>query len=304
MGADRQGCEHQVLILKGVEGCTGAATVLVFCGNLTGPSRESDMPSFPPVNSVLRALDLLEALNQRPISNIDELFGQTGIPKPSIVRLLQTLEGRGFVRHAKQHGAYFLTSQVRALSSGYHSEPRLIEASASLLDELTRKVKWPLAIAVPESDAVVIRYSTISLSPLSLHHSSLGMRLSLVSRALGRAYLAFCDADEKEALIQMLRKSRQPEDATARNKSALRAILKETCKRGLATRDPHVRTVSNTLAVPVYEQSRVVASVGLTFISSAMDPDQAIKKYRDDLFDLSAGITRRLDAGSTSAVAQ
>ena len=254
------------------------------------------MASFPPVNSVVRALDLLEALNRRPISTVDDLFGQTGIPKPSIVRLLQTLEGRGLVRHARQHGAYFVTSQVRTLSSGYHSAPRLIEASAGLLDDLTRRVKWPLAIAVPDSGAVVIRYSTIPLSPLSLLHSSLGMRLSLVSRALGRAYLAFCSAQEQEALIALLRKSQEPEDVLARDEMALRLMLKQTYARGLATRDPRVRTVSNTVAVPVYEQSRVVASVGLTFFSSAMEPDEAIRQFRGELSGLSANISKRLDA--------
>jgi IclR family mhp operon transcriptional activator len=254
------------------------------------------MASFPLVNSVVRALDLLEALNRRPISTVDDLFGQTGIPKPSIVRLLQTLERRGLVRHAAQHGAYFLTSQVRTLSSGYHSEPRLIEASAGLLDDLTRKVKWPVAIAVPDSGAMVIRYSTIPLSPLSLLHSSLGMRLSLVSRALGRAYLAFCSAQEQEALIALLRKSPDPEDALARDGMALRAMLKQTYARGLATRDPHVRTVSNTVAVPVYEQSRVVATVGLTFFSSAMQPEEAIRQFRGDLLALSANISKRLSA--------
>jgi IclR family mhp operon transcriptional activator len=259
------------------------------------------MASFPPVNSVVRALDLLEALNRRPISTVDDLFTDTRIPKPSIVRLLQTLERRGLVRHARQHGAYFLTSQVRALSSGYHSEPRLIEASAQLLDDLTRKVKWPLAIAIPDSGAMVIRYSTIPLSPLSLHHSSLGMRLSMVSRALGRAYLAFCDADEQNALINVLRKSGQPEDAAAHDEETLRAVLKETQARGLATRDPRVRAVSNTLAVPIYEKSRVVASVGLTFFSSAMEPEMAIEKFRDDLVDLSAGISQRLGMLSDEA---
>jgi IclR family mhp operon transcriptional activator len=252
------------------------------------------MASYPPVNSVVRALDLLDALNRRPISTVNDLYDQTGIPKPSIVRLLQTLESRGLVRHANQHGAYFLTSHVRTLSCGYHSEPRLIEASSGLLDDLTRKVKWPLAIAVPDSDAMVIRYSTIPLSPLSLHHSSLGMRLSMVTRALGRAYLAFCDADEQKALIKVLKKSRKPEDAAARDERALRAVLKQTRMRGLATRDPHVRKVSNTLAVPIYEQSHVVASVGLTFFTSAMDVDEAISRFRGDLIDLSASISKRL----------
>jgi IclR family mhp operon transcriptional activator len=253
------------------------------------------MASFPPVNSVIRAIDLLEALNRRPISTVDDLYGQTGIPKPSIVRLLQTLESRGLVRHAKQHGAYFLTSHVRTLSSGYHSEPRLIEAAAGLLDEMTRKVKWPLAIAVPDSGAMVIRYSTIPLSPLSLLHSSLGLRLSLATRALGKAYLAFCDASEQETLITLLRKSRDPEDALALDDHALRTMLKQTFARGLATRDPRVRTVSNTLAVPVYEQERVVATVGLTFFASAMEPEVAIKQFRSDLFTLSRAISARLE---------
>jgi IclR family mhp operon transcriptional activator len=199
------------------------------------------------------------------------------------------------VRHAPQHGAYYLTSEILTLSAGYHSEPRLVEAAATLLDELTRQIKWPLAIAVPDADAMVVRYSTIPLSPLSLLHSTIGMRLSFVSRALGRAYLAFCEPDEQAMLIKLLQTSSAPEDATARDAVALRAILNEVCARGLATRDPHVRAVSNTLAVPIYEASRVVATVGLTFFASAMTPEEAIRRYRTDMLRLSAGISERLE---------
>jgi IclR family mhp operon transcriptional activator len=252
------------------------------------------MASFPPVNSVVRALNLLRSLNNSPVSTVEKLYVQTRIPKSTIVRLLQTLEAQGLVRHAPQHGAYCLTAEVGKLSSGYHGVPRLIEASAAQLDEMTRQVKWPMAVAVPASDAVSICYSTIPLSPLSLHHSSIGMRLSLVSRALGRAYLAFCDADERDALISIVKKSNDREDLPARDDAAMTAMLHKIRQRGLATRDPHVRTVSNTLAVPILEGSRVVASVGLTFIASAMTQDEAIKRHHHDLVELSAGITRRL----------
>lgn len=252
------------------------------------------MASFPPVNSVVRALDLLRALNGRPLSTIEDLHAYTKIPKPSIVRLLQTLESEGLVRHARRYGAYSLTSNVLELSSGYHSTPRLIEGSAPLLDDMTRRVKWPMAIAVPSSDCVSICYSTIPLSPLSLLHSSIGMRLSLVSRALGRAYLAFSDPDEQAALISIVKKSPSLEDRPAHNEIELRKMIDGVRKRGLATRDPRVRTVSNTLAVPIFEDARIVASLGLTFISSAMSPEEAIDRYRDDLVDLSASITARL----------
>jgi IclR family mhp operon transcriptional activator len=120
------------------------------------------------------------------------------------------------------------------------------------------------------------------------------MRLSLVSRALGRAYLAFCDADERDALINIVKKSNDSEDLPARDDAAMAAMLHRVREQGLATRDPHVRTVSNTLAVPILEGSRVVASVGLTFIASAMTQDEAIRRHHHDLVELSAAITRRL----------
>ena len=254
------------------------------------------MPSFPPVQSVVRAIELLQALNRQSVSTIDVLHRQTGFPKPSIVRLLQTLEGKGLVRHAPQPGAYYLTSGVATLSNGYHSEPRMVEAAAAPMDALTRKVKWPLGLAVFDGDAVVVRYSTIPNSPLSLLHSSLNMRLSLVSRALGRAYLAFCAREEQAMLLATLAKSGQPEDAAARDRKAIRRVLAEVRKRGYALRDPAVRPVSNTLALPVFDRQRPVASIGLTWFASTMDAAEAVERYLEPLRTLSAEISVRLAA--------
>ncbi len=254
------------------------------------------MPSFPPVQSVVRAIELLQALNRQPVSTVDMLHKQTGFPKPSIVRLLQTLEAKGLVRHAPQPGAYYLTSGVATLSSGYHSEPRVVEAAAQPMDDLTARIKWPLALAVFDGDAVVVRYSTIPNSPLSLLHSSLNMRLSLVSRALGRAYLAFCTRDEQAMLLATLEKSARPEDAPAHDAKAMRRVLAETKKRGYALRDPAVRPVSNTLALPVFDHGRPVASIGLTWFASTMDADEAARRYLAPLRELSATVTARLAA--------
>ena len=252
------------------------------------------MSSFPPVQSVVRAIELLQALNRQPVSTVDVLHRQTGFPKPSIVRLLQTLESKGLVRHAPQPGAYYLTSGVATLSSGYHSEPRVVEAAAELMDNLTRKIKWPLGLAVFDGDAMVVRYSTIPSSPLSLLHSSLNMRLSLVSRALGRAYLAFCTREEQAMLLATLDKSDRPEDAPARNRTAIRQVLAATRKRGYALRDPAVRPVSNTLALPVLERGRPIASIGLTWFASTMDASEAVTRYLDTLRELTAAVALRL----------
>ncbi|HEY4370433.1 MAG TPA: DNA-binding transcriptional regulator [Burkholderiales bacterium] len=265
------------------------------------------MASFPPVRAVERAIDVLQCLNRQPISTLDLLHKQTDLPKPTLVRLLQTFVAKGLVTHAPQSGAYYLTSVVHSLSSGYHSEPRVIEAAAPIADALTAQLKWPVAVAVFDTDAVVVRYSTIAQSPLSLLHSSLNMRLSLVSRALGRAYLAFCPEDEQDIILDLLKRSGDPEDQAAGSRPAVKSMLQETRQRGYSMRNPAVRPVSNTLAVPIFEHGHVVASLGLTWFSSAIAPKDAEKAFYPVLRVASDKIELRLaglaQAGNKQAAA-
>ena len=253
------------------------------------------MKAATPIRSVVRALQLLQALNRHPVSTLIFLHAETKIPKPTIVRMLQTFETCGVVKHAPQHGAYFLTSGVRSLSNGYHSEPLLVEAAAPVLDELTVRLKWPAAIAVLEGTSMVVRYSTIPLSPLALKHSTLNMKLSLVSRALGRAYLAFCSPEQQTALLNALLVSEDLEDALSKNRGACQAMLEEVKAAGYALRAPNVNSASNTLAVPVFYKRGVSCSVGLTYFSSTMNPTQAVERLLPDLLAVARRIEQRMN---------
>lgn len=252
------------------------------------------MSSSAPVRSVVRAVKVLQALNKQPVSTIEGLHVQTQIPKPTIVRLLQTLEGLGLVQHAPQHGAYYLASGVRQLSVGYHSEPLVVEAAAPVLDALTVRIKWPAAAAAFEDNAMVVRYSTIPLSPLALKHSTLNERLSLVSRAIGRAYLAFCAPEVQDAILLALKDSTNAEDAAARDTAAVRKMLDGVRTKGYALRAPGIWTASNSLAVPVHGDSGVVASICVTFFASVLAPDAAVELLLPDMLDAAREIGQRL----------
>jgi len=254
------------------------------------------MATARPVNVVLRALQILRALNRHPVSTVDAIHKDTAIPKSTIVRLLQTLEADGLVKHAPQYGAYYLTSGITALSSGYHSEPRIVEASSASADALTQDLKWPVSVAVHDGDAMVVRYSTIPHSPLSFFHSTINMRLSLRTQALGRAYLAFCEPAEQAALIELLARSDRGDEDVAGSEAGLRAMLAEVRERGYALRDPRVRPESATIAVPIFEAGRVVATIGLTWFSSALTVDQAVARFLPPLQRASTEITRMLDS--------
>jgi IclR family transcriptional regulator, mhp operon transcriptional activator len=253
------------------------------------------MPANGNVQSVTRALDLLQALNRQKVASIKQLHDSTGLPKPTIVRLLKTLTARGYVVNDPRQGGYSVTSLVRALSCGFHGDPLVVEAGRAWAIDLTRRFKWPAAIAVLDENAMTVRFSTIPDSPISPFHGTVGLRLSLVSRSLGRAYIAFCPMAERNILLQMLSASKDPEDAAARRPAVLLRNLQTIRSQGFAERDPVAEPKSSaTLGVPVMNGDRVVATLGLTYFTSAMKRAQAIELYVPHLREAAENITRSI----------
>lgn len=229
------------------------------------------MSSFPPVQSVQRALSLLSELNKQRVTTLAELHRRTGLPKPTIVRLLETLMAEGFVSSDDRLGGYQVTSRVATLSSGFYGAPLVIEAARPWAIGLTRMLKWPVSVAVLETDAVVVSFSTIPDSPVSPFHATINMRLSLIAHGLGRAYLAYCSKTERELLLRMLSVSRLPEDRPKPPAKTVAHIVKTARSRGFAQRDPNVEPRnSDTVAVPIMAQRGVLATLGLTYFRSAV----------------------------------
>ena len=250
------------------------------------------MPSYDPVQSASRTLELLVALNERTISSVDQLHRRTGLPKATVVRLLQTLVATGFVTNDRRQGGYQVTSQVQSLSCGFHGDPMVIQAGRAWAIGLTQRHKWPVSIATLDQDRVVVRFSTIADSAISPFHGTINRRLSLVSRALGRAYLAFCSATERRILIDMLPQSSCPENAAVGDRAELMRMLMGVRRRGYALRDPKVEPRnSNTLAVPIFSGDRVLATLGLTYFNAALRDPAAFALLVSELREASAKIS-------------
>ncbi len=117
------------------------------------------------------------------------------------------------------------------------------------------------------------------------------MRLQLMSRALGRAYIAFCPPSERNLLLRMLAASDDPEDAPARDRAAALTLLAMIRRAGFADRSANVEPKSSsTLAVPVMLGRKVLATVGVTFFTSAVPKAEAIARYVPPLREMARNI--------------
>jgi IclR family mhp operon transcriptional activator len=165
---------------------------------------EDQMATASPVEAVRRAFALLEELNRQRINSVQHLHKATALPKSTIVRLLETLRLLGYVANDPRQGGYQVTSGVRTLSSGFHGDPLVVEAARSWAIEFTRRHKLPIGDAVLDRDAMVVRFSTTRDSPMSPFHATVNMRLPLLTRAMGRSYIAFCPAAERNYILGVL----------------------------------------------------------------------------------------------------
>lgn len=149
---------------------------------------------------------------------------------------------------------YHVTSNVLSLSSGFHGGALVAEAGRPWAVELTRRLRWPAAI-----------------SAVSPFHGTIGIRLSLMTRALGRAYLAWCPQDERRILLRMLAASTDPEDNPPNLERVVSAIVAHVRRQGYALRDPKVEPrSSSTVAVPIMLGEAVAGTIGLSYFRSAV----------------------------------
>ena len=250
-----------------------------------------------PVESVRRAFELLEELNRQRVNAVRHLHRATGLPKSTIVRLLETLSALGYVVNDRRQGGYQVTSQVHSLSCGFHADPLVVEAGRPWAIEFTRRQQWPVAIAVLDRDAVIVRFSTIPESPLSPFHATVNMRLKLLTRALGRAYLAFCPANERELILGILETSCEPEDAAVKDRPSVLTMLGQIRAAGYAERSRLVEPKSSsTFAVPIMRDKAVLATLGMTYFTSAVPKAKAIARYVPLLKETARNIQKSVGA--------
>ena len=284
---------------------------------MKSPDSAASAPSDPAdtVRAVVRALRLLRLMNGRAVWTLHELHQASALPKATLSRLLATLRQEGYVAAEATPGLYRLSGKVRELDGGYTEGSRLVDAGRPILLRVTRQIKWPLALATLDVDAMVVRFSSMPYSPLAVHTTTLGHRLGLVDSALGRAFLAFCSETERQALLDNLYAVRQgsgldaeadlPDlpDLHAWSRDWVEHDLAQVRAAGCAVRQPNAARGSATLAVPVCiaggegRGGEAVAALSMTTFGRSMTA-AVVARHRPILAETAEAIAAAFSAES------
>jgi IclR family mhp operon transcriptional activator len=264
------------------------------------------MPKQETMRGLERGLRVLEALEAQPISSLHDLHLATGIPKPSLLRVLQTLERFHLVSRRLGDGRYRTSTNLTRRPRRHAQHERVAEAAAPVLDRLCQKISWPSDMMVPAGDHMVIAESSQTQTPFLIRAGGVDHPVNWLLSAVGRAYLAHCPLNEKEAILRRLRKSDKPVDYLARNPKRLDRILAETRQRGYAIRDPvFVGGFYGTapqddglaaIALPLLDGNRVHGAINILWVKTAYTVEDFANRHLADLQGAAREIVASLHA--------
>lgn len=241
-----------------------------------------------------RSLQILAAMNQRPgPHSVVGLNRSTGISRAAIYRILAALTDLGYVTQSVEADRFQLTARVRNLSSGYDGDADLYARALPLLQDLQRDIVWPTNLGLRMDATMYLALSTRASSPWVIDRIKTGAQVPMVGSAVGQTYLAFASPAEREHLVEQLTGSAR----LAVDRIAMRRRLGKAIRlardAGYGSRYKGLEPGTGEIAVPVYEDGRIIACLGMTFIASVMSAKEAARKFLPRLLETAADIGQR-----------
>jgi len=156
------------------------------------------------VQSVYRALKLLEYVcssdNHRGVS-LSELSDYIGLSKPSVYRLLNTLQAFHLVSKEPQTGLYHPGPGLIELAQKGLERFEIRKIALPYLEELQNKTDETVHLAILDSGEVVYLEKRESTQTIRMY-SAVGRRAPAHCTGLGKAILAFLPRDERQRILK------------------------------------------------------------------------------------------------------
>ncbi|HME38697.1 MAG TPA: helix-turn-helix domain-containing protein [Steroidobacteraceae bacterium] len=261
-------------------------------------STDGGRESTRPIRALNRGLEVLTELNRLDRAAINTLANAVRLPRTTTYRILETLRLAGYVDRDPHDDCYWPTIMVRALSDGFDDEAMAAHIAKPHLAALGAQIVWPVAMATPSGATMMIRETTDRQSPLALEHYRAGVRVSMLGSAAGRAYLAFCEGHQRDALLELLSRSSLPEDRPARSRAEVDRLLNETRAQGFGMAHRARRVSEETsLAIPVHGKDRVLATVTVRYAATAVPLRTAVEQFLPKMREVAHRIEVELVGG-------
>ncbi|MEY9849072.1 IclR family transcriptional regulator [Streptacidiphilus sp. MAP5-3] len=215
-----------------------------------------------PVQSVDRAVTILELLARRGEAGVTEIAAELGVHKSTAFRLVAALELRGLVEQPGERGKYRLGLGLVRLAGAATVRLDLSQQSRPVCERLAAEVAETINVAILDGDAAVNVDQVLGPSALTTHNW-VGQRTPLHATSSGKVLLAHLPGTALEQRLALELTRFTPRTVT--DPTLLRQQLDAARADGFACTVEELETGLNAVAAPVYAHNgQVVAAVSVS----------------------------------------
>jgi DNA-binding IclR family transcriptional regulator len=212
------------------------------------------------VQSVDRAISVLEILAQRGEAGVSEVAAEIDVHKSTAFRLLGALEARGLVEQAGERGKYRLGFGIVRLAGGVTGRIDITQQGRPVCERLAEEIGETVNIAVMQEHYAINLYQVRGPGAVTAHNW-VGQLTPLHATSSGKILLAHMPAKERAALLSEAGlKKVTPHTLTSKTK--LEKNLAEARERGYAWTLEELEIGLHAMAAPVRDRDgEVIAAL-------------------------------------------
>jgi len=264
------------------------------------------------IRALDRGLAVVEHLSNHGLSTLAALRRSTGLSNATLLRLLATLQDRGWVRRNIVEGQYELAHSLGdVLGANARAHPLAELAAPILLDLRPRRSGLPSDLCVPVAPGKIeIIESTRLRGPMAPARTSLGIRPSMLLSAHGRAMLGALPEPEVQSHLAALRNAPTREEIAYLDGPRLDQELRRTRARGYGLREQNYWVENafdpgpdlGAIAVPILSRTGLHGTLSLLWLRDDMTLEDVLDQNRlDDLRAAARRIGAALDRAGLRA---
>jgi DNA-binding IclR family transcriptional regulator len=223
------------------------------------------------VQSVDRALSILEILAAKGEAGVTEVAAELGVHKSTAFRLVAALENKGLVEQLADRGKYRLGFGIVRLAGAATAQLDLAQEGRRTCEELAADLGETVNIAIMDGDRAV-NISQVRGPAAISSHNWVGRGTPLHATSSGKVLLAYApEAVRKGAVSRDLQRFTP---ATVVDPDVLQRELDLTVERGWGSTVEEYEVGLNAVAAPVRDgDGDVVAAVSVAGPAFRMPPE-------------------------------
>jgi IclR family transcriptional regulator, pca regulon regulatory protein len=224
-------------------------------------------------------MEILETFTpESPRLTLQEVTRKIGLPQTTVHRLLYTLTYKKYIVCDAQK-KYYLGPKFASLGMTVLASLELREVALPFLEDLSRESQQNTNLGILDGTEVVYIQRVEKKSLISMN-LQVGSRLNCYETSMGRAILAFLDAEKLETVLKEVLRTKGLAQRIGARGEALLNILAGVRRRGYALDDEEWLQGVRAIAAPVFNmQGKVAAAVNMPVFSPAISRKKLIQDF-------------------------